>query len=285
MRAISYMDGVHYADPNAYWGNPSYLLEPGDAGYVADVRSASFPSTKTKLRNKMPKSDYVKQAMLAFAQQLLVFKNNVTPYTAVLGLSATDITNQAADAVRFQWEVDAQDICGNCAQQWTAWLNITRHGGTPPATGAPAVVPLPTPEPAAVAPGVEERFRLLVQKCKSSPNYNVATGEALGIEGAEQTGPDLGTLAPEIKLTVDARGVMVRWGWGGYARFLDACELWVDRNDSQGNRLLAIDTTPNYLDTQPLPATPAKWTYTAVYRVGDARAGQWCPPVSVTVGS
>jgi hypothetical protein len=27
-----------------------------------------------------------------------------------------------------------------------------------------------------------------------------------------------------------------------------------------------------------------KWTYQAIYRVGDGRVGQWSKPVSVTVG-
>jgi hypothetical protein len=37
--------------------------------------------------------------------------------------------------------------------------------------------------------------------------------------------------------------------------------------------------------TQPFPAAPVKWTYQAIYRVGDARVGQWSKPVSVTVGT
>ena len=35
----------------------------------------------------MPKSDYVKKADLAFAQQMLQFKNNIGAYKTVLGLS------------------------------------------------------------------------------------------------------------------------------------------------------------------------------------------------------
>ena len=48
------MPGIHYDDPNLYWGNPSYLLEPGEPGYVADPTSASFPkSSKSKRKYKM----------------------------------------------------------------------------------------------------------------------------------------------------------------------------------------------------------------------------------------
>ena len=52
-------------------------------------------------------------------------------------------------------------------------------------------------------------------------------------------------------------------------------ELVVDRSDNKGEVLLAQDTTPNYTDTTPFPATPTKWTYRAIYRVGDSRVGQW----------
>jgi hypothetical protein len=53
---------------------------------------------------------------------------------------------------------------------------------------------------------------------------------------------------------------------------------------SKGFVLLTFDTTPNYTDTTPFPSTPTKWTYRAIYRVGDSRVSQWSKPVSVTVG-
>ena len=48
---------------------------------------------------------------------------------------------------------------------------------------------------------------------------------------------------------------------------------------------LTIDTTPGYTDTQPLPAAPAKWTYKAVFRQGEAQVGNWSAPVALTVGA
>ena len=61
------------------------------------------------------------------------------------------------------------------------------------------------------------------------------------------------------------------------------CEIQVDRGDKQFV-LLACDTTPGYVVTQPFPSTPTKWTYKAIYRAGDAQVGQWSKPESVTVG-
>jgi hypothetical protein len=45
-----------------------------------------------------------------------------------------------------------------------------------------------------------------------------------------------------------------------------------------------VDTTPNYVDTQPFPATKAVWSYKAIYRADDAQVGQWSQVVTVAVG-
>ena len=41
----------------------------------------------------------------------------------------------------------------------------------------------------------------------------------------------------------------------------NSLELLVDRADGKGFVTLAYDTTPDYTDTTPIPATPTKWTY------------------------
>src|SRR5439155_26621655 len=63
--------------------------------------------------------------------------------------------------------------------------------------------------------------------------------------------------------------VIIDWGWQGQGAFLDMIELQVDRSGGQGYGFLANDTTPGYVDTMPFPATPTKWTYRGIYRVGD----------------
>lgn len=285
MRTLYWDSGVKWGDPNARWGDPSYLLEPGDAGYVADPRSASFPVTNPKQRKKsMPKHNAIKKGDRAFSNQLLQFKGAIGDYAAVLGVSAPQTTAQAADADRYKWELDVAEMCGGCSQQWNAWKSITRSGGDAPAAGAPVEMAWPAPEPPAVAPGVEGRFRALVQYIKKHANYNPGIGEALGIEGDEMSGPDFDTLKPTLKPKVSASGVLVGWTWEGFQPFLDSIEIQVDRGDGQGFKMLTIDTTPGYTDTQPFPAAPQKWTYKAVFRVGDQRMGQWSDPVSVNVG-
>jgi hypothetical protein len=230
----------------------------------------------------MAKTDYIATNDDAFNAQQQTFKNGIGSYSVLLGLTAAQIAAQAADAAYFDYSLKCLNVMANGAQQWTAWKNIERAGGTQPASGAP-VAPVFPAAVAAVAPGIEARFRALVQIIKTNANYNEAIGQALGIEGAQQTGPDLTTIQPIIDAVISGNHVNVKWGWGGNSAFLDICELQVDRNDGKGFVLLAYDTTPGYTDTQPFPAAPAIWTYRAIYRVGDSQTGQWSLSVSVTV--
>lgn len=231
----------------------------------------------------MARSDYIAANDDTFAGQLQTFKNVIGAYTGTLGVTPDQVDAQAADADYFSYAVTVHDIMRNGAQQWTSWKNLQRHGGTAPATGTPSVPTFP-PVVDLVQPGIEERFRALAKAIKSSPNYNTSIGEALGIEGPERTGPDLATVQPNIEASVSGSEVQVKWSWGGKSAYLDMCELQVDRADGKGFVMLAFDTTPNYTDTTPFPSAPAKWTYQAIYRVGDHRVGQWSKPVSVTVG-
>ena len=102
------------------------------------------------------------------------------------------------------------------------------------------------------------RFRALVKQIKAHANYNTAIGEALGIEGEEQSGPDLMTLQPEIKVMVAGSEVKVFWSWQGQRAFLDAIEIEVDRGTG--------------------------WQMLTIYRVGDQRVGQWSNEVGLNVG-
>ena len=229
------------------------------------------------------KSDYISQNDAAFAALMQKFKLNIPSYATTLGLTTAQLAAQAADADYMDYVVSCQQTMLSGGQQWTAWKNLVRGGGTPPPTGVPAAPTLP----ASVTPvglGIEVRFRALVKLIKAHPGYNESMGEALGIEGAAHTAPDLTTIQPTFDLTLSGDQVSVNWGWQGQGQYLDQCEIQVDRGDGKGFALLAIDTTPGYTDTQPLPATPTKWTYRAIYRAGDNRTGTWSNPVSITVG-
>jgi hypothetical protein len=234
----------------------------------------------------MRKSDPIEQNDDAFNLQMQTCKTGIGSYAAVLNLTPAEIAEQANDSGYFDYLLKCRAVMVQAGQQWTTWKDLIRDGGTPPANGAP-VLPVLPPLPATVtvvAPGIEGRFRALVQLIKANKNYNASIGEALDIEGTEQAGPDLATVQPLIDAVISGNHVNVKWGWGGNAAFLDICEILVDRGDGKGFVLLTFDTTPNYTDTAPFPAVPTKWTYKAIYRVGDAQVGLWSLPVSIVVG-
>ena len=65
------------------------------------------------------------------------------------------------------------------------------------------------------------------------------------------------------------------WRWiavGGALAAFVFCVVWALQSRHAG-----------YTDTAPFPAAPVKWTYRAIYHVGDSQVGLWSLPVSVTV--
>ncbi len=193
----------------------------------SDLKSCGNPLPSRNLgafcgvKISISKSPTIKKSDTAFGAQLLTFAANIGNYT--LGLTAAQITAQNNDAQYFNYTLLCQGIMQAAAQQWTAWKNLLRAGNA--ASTPPAAVTLPAAVPP-VAPGIKARFRALIQQVKNHPSYNDAMGQALGIEGDIQSGPDLMTIQP----------------------------------------------------------VPAKWTYRAIYRIGDQSVGQWSSPVSVMVG-
>ncbi len=232
---------------------------------------------------KMPKADYINPNDDLFAAQLTTFKTGIGGYATLLDVTPAQVTAHAADADYFAYAVTCHAIMQGSAQQWTAWKKLARDGGAVPPSGAPVAPTFPAAVPA-VPPGIEVRFRALVKQIKAHANYNPAIGEALGIEGAVKGAPDFATLQASLTVTLIGNAVLIAWGWQGFSAFLDMLELQVDRGDGKGWVMLAFDTTPNYTDTFPFPATPTKWKYRAIYRVGDAQVGVWSNTVEITVG-
>ena len=140
--------------------------------------------------------------------------------------------------------------------------------------------------PAGVVPvntGALTRIFALVQDIKNSGLCSDTNAGILGIVGSDQPGPDFTTLQPVISAVIVGGQVQVKWNWGGYAAWLDCCEIQVDRADGKGFVMLTMDTTPGYTDTQPFPTARTVWTYRAIYQLNDARVGVWSQSVSVAV--
>lgn len=71
MKPVTWDSGVSWDDPNLRWGDPSYLLEPGDPGYVntapATPVGGSAKKKGTKTMNETPENQKV---LLALAKKI-----------------------------------------------------------------------------------------------------------------------------------------------------------------------------------------------------------------------
>jgi len=131
--------------------------------------------------------------------------------------------------------------------------------------------------------GALNRIFAAVQDIKNGGKCSDKDQATLGIVGSQQPGPDYTTLQPVFTVNIVGGQVVIKWGWGGYAAFLDAIEFQVDRNDGKGFVFLTMDTTPGYNDTQPFPTAKTVLAYRAIYLANDARVGVWSQSVSTAV--
>ena len=235
----------------------------------------------------MAKDYYLPTADGGKAQTFEQFRDNISPYVMTFSLASSDVMQQGIDAALFRALVNFATTMQSTAGLWVGWKDFMRDG---PKVGHPT--PTPPSQPAvpvvisgaSAAAGIVARFLLLANAIKNHKNYTAAVGDLLGLEGAQQTGPDLATIQPQIDARVQGDHVAIKWGWQGHRAFLDQLEIQVDRADTKGWIMLTYDTTPGYNDTAPLPVIAAKWKYRAIYRVADARVGMWSDEVSITVG-
>ena len=141
----------------------------------------------------------------------------------------------------------------------------------------PPEVPVFAAPPTAVEPGIFVRSGSLGSRIKKHKDYVVSDGQDMGLEGADQGGPDTVNGKPGFKIVLIAGHPEIKWSKG----LFDALYIEVDRGDGQGYRFLAIDTIPDYTDSYSLPAAAASWKYRAIYIYRDERVGQWSDEVSV----
>jgi hypothetical protein len=273
---------MYFDNPNLRWASPAYLLEPGDPGYVPT--SPTNPQPKGKIK-KMKHMKYYPRNLADQIGWLVNFKNTLSGYATVLGLTTQQVAAALAD-------------CGWLIYVLQAWLGALRTFGltgtqtaalAQSGTGSSALVLPGFTAPAlptgvtAQNPGAADRLFALIKQIKDSGKCTPDIAANLRIVGSEETGPDLTSVQPVISAAIVGNQSIVKWGWGGYADYLDSCEIQVDRGDGKGFVLLTIDTTPGYTDTQPFPTARTVWTYRAIYRVGDGQVGLWSQPVSLAV--
>ena len=263
------------------WDSPGTFWDAPGQTWDQSTTPPNQPPTKAK---KMKRQAYYPSRTADQVIWLENFRNKLPGYQGALGLSAGQVSAGVADA---RWLVY---VCGSWLPGERAHAPACTDACTQAMTGTgttPQVLPVFTAPalPAGVVPvnpGALNRIFALVQVIKDSSGYTEAIGTDLGTEGAAVTPPDLSQVQPVISAKVNGNNVDLTWGWGGNGAFLDQCEIQVDRGS--GWVPLAFDTTPNYTDTTPHPATLTKWKYRAIYRVGDQQVGLWSAEVSVNVG-
>ena len=273
---------LYFDNPNLRWGNPAYLLEPGDPGYVSPI-----PSVNNNQRKKKPmkRIAYYPVRVADQVTWLLNLANTLPGQATALGLTTGQVNAIVADCLWLAyllqtWLNEVRSFALGCTQ--TATAAQTGTGTSAIALNTFTAPALPTGVTAQL-PGSLTRIFTAVQDIKNGHKLTDAIAAQLGLVGSADTGPDLTTVQPVISAKVSGSNVEIKWGWGGNGAFLDACELQVDRNDGKGYVLLTIDTTPNYTDTTPFPTAKTVWSYKGIYRVNDTQTGLWSQVVTVTV--
>lgn len=214
------------------------------------------------------------------------FRKKLPKEAAALGLEPKVVSDTVLDAgwlvyLLLTW-LEGVRTHGKAA---TETLELAQTGSGDDPLKLPELTPEPLPEGVQPRPpGSLKRIFQLVADLRGKAACTSAIKAELGIDRPDEAGPDLDTLRPEITATVTAKGVRIDWGWQGHAKFLDQCEIHVDRGDGQGWRILTFDTTPGSIDNAPAPAVHTRWKYRAIYRIDDAQAGGWSEEASVSLG-
>ena len=269
-----------YDDPNVHW---DFYLEPGDPGFTPyDTLS---PTTKPTKNKKMKRQTYFPSRVANQIPWLSNFQGKLASYQAILiNITAGQISAGIADAkwliyLLETWLPSVRAFAPSCTA--AVELAMTGTGNTPQVLTVFAAPALPAGT-VAVPPGALDRIFALIADIKVSAGYTDAIGLDLGIVGPEKSAPDFTTIKAELTAEIKGNAVFIGWGWQGNSQFLDILEIQVDRGNGWVH--LASDTTPNYTDTTPFPATLTKWKYRAIFRVDDAQVGVWSDVVEVAVG-
>ncbi len=226
----------------------------------------------------LPKTDYALMTALDRAAA------KAAGYAVPLKLTTDMVAERVADAAVFHYTLA---VIGNLltgSKDWTAFKKLLLKG---PDSGAvlpfPAAIDFGT-APATVSAAIAARYSRFVAHCKLQPGCTENVAIDMGFVSPSHAAVDLDVIQPVIKLAKRPDGIFNDWTWDGLGGIVDTIEIHVDRGDTQGDRFLVIDSTPGYLDTAAFPAALAKWTYKAIWRIGENQVGLWSNPVSIAVG-
>lgn len=207
------------------------------------------------------------------------FSFKLAAYAENTGILPDEVLSVSNDALMVMYAIDAVEIAKKEAAQSVAFKNLLYDGPEGNTITYPAPIPGLT-QPTLVKSGIFKRIGKLVQRIKNHPNYNDSIGKDLGIIGAD-TAFDRITMKPEINGGLDAHRPLIKWKKG----IADSIDIYVDRKDGKGFVFLANDSTPDYIDTNPLPSgmDTAIWSYKGIYKVQDEQVGEFSNTINITV--
>ena len=210
----------------------------------------------------MARQDYVKQNHGEFCAQVVHMRDTLPQLFTTLQITGTDphVVSNAFDADVFDFLCKRQVALHLAFQGSTAERNRARIGdknapNTPVNLAYPAA---PGTIPSPILPGVEPRFRALVEWLRTRPGWDADVAQTLGVLGDDQAPPNPDDFKPLLPLSITGGQVFIDWGWRGSRPTAQCLRIEVDRGDGTGFHFLATDTQPGYTDKTPFPATPQK---------------------------
>lgn len=283
MKIARYNMGLRYGDKNLRWGNPSYLLEPGDPGYIPPSANPN-----KKARKKMPTQPYLPNDEAGILALLVALDTNLPGTLATkYDVDADQLLRLRHGRYAYGWFVSAIPV----ARQWSQSLTDARDSMTDAAPdsltalpGLPALPPAPTfddpPVTAQFEPGFFDFLGRLVQQIKGDAAYDDADGTLLKIVGAEIPPPDP-EIVPEISWKIGPNGCPIisvkKTPFQGYTVFV-----------ARGAAVMmevGFSTTRNYEIKCPLPGTGQAeiWKVQVQYRYKNQPFGQKSQVVEIPV--
>ena len=225
----------------------------------------------------------IPRADAELALWLTNFSTSFEAHAAALGFGEAEVNSVKADAAMVNFLVgDFVPTYKSALQARNTHKNVMLTG---PVGTAPLAVPPPPatgPVPAAVAPGIVARLRILVQRIQLAPNYTKAVGIELGIAGGEG-GPSAPATQPKPLLKARSTGPGAVQVDFTKERF-DGVLIEGRRAGEEDWQSLGLDSYSPYIDDRPplQAGRPEVRQYRARYMQRDQPTGEWSDIVTAT---
>jgi hypothetical protein len=232
---------MYFDNPNLRWGSPSYLLEPGDPGYVPPFPTVQTTSIKKHMKKK---HDIVPKPIAKYLDWHDNLKNGVTATTP--GATAADVTMLTTD-------------------------NGALHTKHTAANNADIVAKTAHTDFATAQANSIRNARALAQRIKKSTGCTPALIASLQLDGIEDT-TDMTQEKPTVTATAKANGV-IEVGFNKIQA--EGVHIYEDRAGTGVFNYLGSEVHSPYVDNRPLltPGKPETRRYKAVFFIGKAEIG------------